>query len=158
MEASETTTATPREPEARPRLFGETRRWWGQIGRWQRATVLAVAIAVVVRVAWGVPRLVQWKHEQSYLSRTHIQMPAQERLAVGYRACDWLRGQPDSEFRPGGLRAGGIDAAVETYWHDTGEWWVVNFTARQAWLQLCRDVAVDKFGTDPQYLFGEPRG
>ncbi|HSS67743.1 MAG TPA: hypothetical protein VLK34_04280 [Nocardioidaceae bacterium] len=155
MEGSDSTSATiPGRVEGEPRYFRETRRWWGQIGRWKRATVGFLVVSTVIGGIWAFPHFLQWKYEQSYLSRTHIRMSDDEKLAVGYRACDWLRAQPASEFDPDAYGNGGIQAAETLYWRDSGEWWVVRFTARQAWLQLCRDVAIDKLGADPRSLFG----
>src|SRR3954451_23111624 len=162
MTGSKTASPGNRLARGTTRLFGETGRWWGQVGRPQRIAVGLVAVVVLVAGVWGLPRFVQWKHEQSYLSRVHIRMSDQEKLKVGYQACDWLRAQPASAFDAGNTAdlggVGGIDAAQKLYWRDRDEWWGVNFTAPKAWLQLCRDVAVDKFGSSPKDLFGESPG
>jgi hypothetical protein len=158
MEGSASTSGTPSDAVTEPRYFQRTQRWWGRLGRWKRATVGFVVVATVISGIWTYPHILQRQYEQTYLSRTHLRMSDHDKLAVGYEACDWLRAQPASAFNPDGYGNGGAHGAELQYWRATGEWWVVRYTAVQAWLQLCRDVAVDKLGADPRSVFGGSGG
>jgi hypothetical protein len=125
--------------------FYRTRGWWSRLGRWKRAVVGFLFVASVIGGIQGFQQFLQWRYEQTYLSRTHLRWSDGDKLAAGYAACDWLRAQPAATFDPDAYGNGGAHAAEMRYWRTTGDW-SVRYTAFEAWLQLCRDVAVDKLG------------
>jgi hypothetical protein len=134
-----------------------TRRWWARLGRWQRAAVGFLVVAAVIGGIQAYPHILRWQYEQTYLSRTDLRWSDDDKLAAGYQACDWLRAQPASAFDPDQYNNGGVHAAVVRYWNATGNWWVLR-SANVAWIQLCRDVAIDKLGAPHRSIFGESGG
>jgi hypothetical protein len=147
----------PSSAASKTPYFYRTRGWWARLGRWQRAAAGFLVVAAVIGGIQGFPQVLQWRYEQTYLSRTHLRWSDDDKLAAGYAACDWLRAQPPSAFNPDGYGNGGAHAAEMQYWRATGDWWV-RFTAVQAWLQLCRGDAIDKLGAPHRSFFGGSGG
>ena len=114
--------------------------------------VVAVAIAALWSVQWGVRATNEWRYLHDTSASFSPSVPDDQRLAAGYHACNWLRAQ-DAWFvrRPDG----GIWRAVRLF-RQTSPSNVPNERIPQAaWTDLCRSDAEEKLSL-PGYIGVSP--